>query len=90
MENIKQIVQEALDGGWVPYNDTRYVTEVMMYDEQNDIFMDPKFWKAVARSRSWENTEEEWHLKPMWLRKWHKFIDYIADGENKEVALSKL
>lgn len=60
------------------------------------VFLDPLFWQAVGKTRGWD-TDKGWREGDGFEIncteadfRWHQFIDYLADGDDYETALSKL
>lgn len=92
---LKEAIQKAIEGG---YGYRNYIPKdapddfvKIPYKEMADIFLDPLFWQALGKAMGWEKMLEDrkWGDKgevpdPMWLRKWHRFIDHLAEGKDAE------
>ena len=100
MTATEQTIQDAIEGGWnvgegfevsgrgekvkVYTNnedDDKYIIDI------NQILLDPKFWQAVGKTRGWNNSQ---YFSNMYKRKWHTFIDHLADGKTIEDSLCLL
>ena len=71
MNHTAVAIREAADRGSYGYR----------WWKANDI--DPAFWKALGKARSWQDTGA-------WLFHWHRFIDHIAFGKDVESFFSNL
>lgn len=101
----RKIKEETNNGGWrlaagyIKW--TAYDTGGWYNKEKIDVseaLLDPAFWQAVGRRREWETSLLVRCQKcnsgiwgdVLWKEKMHQFIDYLADGDDYETALSKL
>jgi hypothetical protein len=72
MSAVQRAVREAKNVG---YNPTA-----------RSMFLDPRFWRALGRSRKWHEHEKLCGATPdiwtsIWLKTWHDFIDDLATGK---------
>jgi hypothetical protein len=76
MSAFQRALREAKNAG---YNPTA-----------RSMFLDPRFWRALGRSRKWGDEDEKrlgahpdmW--TSIWLKTWHDFIDHLAMGRGVE------
>lgn len=98
MNNTQQIIQDAIEGGYLSSDEkmidglTNYFSEKEL---MSDWLLDPLFWQAVGKTRGWvgkplEAENGDFEGKSHWKDKWHQFIDYLAEGDDIETALSKI
>ena len=87
MTATEQTIQDAIEGGWENRHYNDYKMEAFRVKHYQDCWIDPKFWQAVGKTRGWNNSQ---YFSNMYKRKWHKFIDYLADGKTTEEALTEL
>ena len=97
MTATEQTIQDAIEGGWNDTYKLNYVESngaVLLSDGMrsralivSEILLDPLAWQAVGKTRGWNNSQ---YFSNMYKRKWHKFIDYLADGKTTEEALTEL
>ena len=69
----------------------------------NGYLLQPEFWQAVSETRGWarcvvcgRNQEEHGKFHDfeddykIWKKRWHKFIDHLADGLTIEESLDRI
>jgi hypothetical protein len=59
-----------------------------------ETFLDPAFWQALGKAVGWsEETEAVVRYRvtePAWQSYWHRFIDYLAEGNTAESFFEQL
>lgn len=49
------------------------------------VVLKPDFWQALGKSMGWEAGIDTYPYKNVaWIRKWHYFIDHLAEGKDIE------
>jgi len=92
MTNTKQFIEDAIEGEYRK-NSTwpqRYVEhdgDTYGGIDIHRILLDPRCWQAVGKTRGWNNSQ---YFSNMYKRKWHTFIDHLADGKTIEDSLCLL
>lgn len=81
MSAVQRAVREAKNAG---YNPTA-----------RSMFLDPRFWRGLGRSRRWDEDEKLYGATPdmwtsLWLKTWHDFIDHLAMGRSVEDFFERL
>ena len=88
MTATEQTIQDAIEGGYPKEKTNNYLnSNRTILESSYSILLDPLAWQAVGKTRGWNNSQ---YFSNMYKRKWHKFIDYLADGKTIEEALSLL
>lgn len=62
---------------------------------ERSVFLDPLFWRALGRSRKWDQDERDVGARSeiwtsVWLRRWHEFVDELARGRSVEESFERL
>lgn len=75
---MQNAIKKAIEG--------RYPFTLDINDD-NDLkfpLLDPLFWQCLGKSLELEGSTYSWQKdgEKKWLTLWHRFIDYLADGEN--------
>lgn len=101
MTHTKQIIQDAIEGGWKgheKHGDHPNIVQLLADnpDMVAEFLLDPSFWQAVEKTRKWREGEpclidgkEGWH-STTWDCKAGEFFQNVMAGDNYETALSKL
>lgn len=81
MSAVQRSVREAKNAGYKP--------------SERSVFLDPLFWRALARSRKWDKDEKLCGARPdiwtsIWLKTWREFIDHLATGGRVEQFFERL
>ena len=96
MKSTTTFIADALTGGWLWINLSRYYkVENVVNDHDFCIeieLLKPEFWQAVGKTRGWWTDIECSNNNPetYWKKQWHRFIDHLADRDTIEEALSAL
>lgn len=67
----------------------------------SSLFLDPLFWQSLGKSLGWKIHKTFYHFsskglrseinpKPEWKRRWHRFIDHLAEGKDAESFFESL
>lgn len=99
MTSTHQFIEDAIAGGWKPYNDIHNINDLEAC-YRFEILLDPLAWQAVGKTRGWDrltdvagdsNTPEYSNWFPYtWGWRQHRFIDHLADGKSIEEALTAI
>lgn len=86
--SIKKVIEMAIEGGY-----KKDLNKNVLFD----YFLDPKFWQALGTALGWY--KEVWCYQQKfiptdkvegWLYHWHRFIDWLAKGEEPEEFFNQL
>jgi hypothetical protein len=97
MTHVEQAIADALAQGYKP--PLEQIPEAASFSAleisvamKSDVFLDPAFWQALGRARSWTTDEDgkywqgtlaAWKAN-YWKTHWHNFIDQLAAGKDAE------
>lgn len=62
----------------------------------NSILIDPRFWQALGRACGWREEngsicrDASCQACHEYMRQWHRFIDWIAEGKNTDDFFTNL
>ena len=94
MNNTKQFIEDAIEGG---YEKDEFLVNEYHAVGINQALLSPKAWQAVGKTRvGMRRWRRDIEVKsglpaiPAWHYHWRKFIDHLADGLSIEEALGKL
>ena len=98
MTHTKQFIEDAIEGGWKEYSNTKpntisYYCNTMI---TSMILIDPKAWQAVSRTREWNIGEDvdcpacNADMQLDWRYYMHFFIERIAMDRTIEEALKDI
>jgi hypothetical protein len=80
MQAVQDAIQDAKNAGYQP--------------TERSVFLDHRFWRALGRSRKWDEDEKRYGAPDMWtsvwLKTWHEFIDHLAAGGKIETFFANL
>lgn len=83
---IQEAISKAIEGGWVPqvyfFDGKAFswkVQAVMKIKFKQRIWLDPLFWKALAKAMGWKYDPKEYASYQM-----HRMIDSLAEGKSIE------
>lgn len=83
---MNEAIKLAKEQGYKPLK--LWGTETELY---SDMFIDPSFWQALGRALGWkEHDNLIGIIHPHWLYKWHRFIDWIAEGKSPDSFFEEL
>lgn len=103
--NTEQFIKDAIAGGWQvegawparPEEGIVYQDIIHWFDGVTNTLrvalLDPLAWQAVGKTRDWFPEGSMGDLTGenlSWFRRWHRFVDHLADGLSIEDALTKI
>lgn len=79
---MKEAISKAIEGGY-PWKGRGRLK--IGAGREYQILLDPLFWSSLGKALGWRET-----IIPMWIQKWHDFIDHLAEGKNAESFFTAL
>jgi len=70
----------------------------LTFTQETVTLLDKYLWQALGKALGWKREgrdNNEWHHnlstgKPWWLYRWHRFIDWIAEGKDVDEFFEQL
>ena len=89
---VQEAIEKSIEGGFnYEKNQDGFIPfKIDVVQNYEKIWLDPSFWSSLGKAMGEENYEvaaykhkeenEDIPMIPMWLGKWHNFIDSLAEG----------
>lgn len=88
--NTTDAIKRAIEKGG--YKE-RYVDEGHLHGSLciEQILLDPAFWQCLSKAEGWEcKRHKACKADLKWKKKWHSFIDALADGKTADEFFQEL
>jgi hypothetical protein len=99
---MKEAIKKAIEEGWIFKGMPQVQTAWLLENSEvlwPKIVLDPLFWQALGKAEGWGTTTRQgvtsvgtktFHEDQLYLDKWHRLIDHLAEGKDADSFFKEL